>query len=93
MEKDGFNSAGLWAACRHPNYACEQGMWITFACFSLPLAGMNWSLIGCCLLMSLFTPSAQLSESITARKYPAYKKYCNAKWMFLPFGGSYAVDK
>mmetsp|Transcript_21031 Transcript_21031/g.25549 ORF Transcript_21031/g.25549 Transcript_21031/m.25549 type:complete len:94 (+) Transcript_21031:448-729(+) len=89
MEKDGFISSGLWALCRHPNYACEQGMWITFAGFSAALEGLNWSLLGCLLLVSLFTPSAQLSEGITAKKYPAYKKYREVTWMFLPFGGEY----
>lgn len=93
MESDGFLSSGLFYFCRHPNYACEQFLWIIVYLFSVQVQPINWTIIGSMLLSSLFFASSQLSESITAGKYKNYSKYTKAKWMFLPFGGSYAPGK
>ena len=94
MEKDGFISSGLWSLCRHPNYFAEQAMWITLYAYTLPLQGFNWSGIGAFLLVTLFTPSAMLSEGITRSKYPTYAKYQAAKPFFFPvYGRSYQAGK
>ena len=33
--KKGFIDTGLWKFSRHPNYTCEQLIWITFYIFSI----------------------------------------------------------
>ena len=33
--KRGFVSSGLWSISRHPNFACEQLIWISFYLFSI----------------------------------------------------------
>lgn len=95
---DGFVRHGLWWICRHPNYACEQAMWITFHFFAisvrvqeLPAQGwieiiFDWTIVGSILLVGLFFFSARLSEGISAEKYPKYKFYQQSTWMFFPFG-------
>lgn len=92
MEKDGFLSEGVWSLCRHPNYAGEQLMWFSMYLFSAQVELVNWSILGIILLCCLFTPSAQLSEGITGKKYPNYTKFLKAKFMFLPFGGKYVAN-
>lgn len=73
----GFLTSGLWAYARHPNYFAEQAIWIVFYLFSVVATGnwINWSIIGCLLLVLLFYNSSVFSEEITATKYPDYKKY------------------
>jgi steroid 5-alpha reductase family enzyme len=56
---DGFNQSGLYSVVRKPNYAAEQCVWIVFYLFSVNATGkaINWSLIGCFLLCTLFQAS------------------------------------
>ncbi|GBG29064.1 Hypothetical Protein FCC1311_052862 [Hondaea fermentalgiana] len=94
--RDGFFSSQLFSLCRHPNYAAEQAIWIVFYLFSvnvrvqngepLPQALIHWSMFGWVMLVSLFTPSALFSESLSAKKYENYKEYQRTTWMFFPFG-------
>ena len=83
--KRGFITSGLWAYSRHPNYTCEQLIWITFYLFSVSATGqwINWSIIGCILLVILFYSSAKFSENITSNKYTDYKKYQENTPMFI----------
>jgi len=83
--KRGFITSGLWAYSRHPNYTCEQLIWITFYLFSVSATGqwINWSIIGCVLLVILFYSSAKFSENITSNKYTDYKKYQQNTPMFI----------
>jgi steroid 5-alpha reductase family enzyme len=83
----GFVSTGLWSLVRHPNYAMEQLIWILFYCFSIVATGnwMNWSIPGCLLLIALFKGSSDFSESISAKKYPAYTEYKKKVPRFIPF--------
>jgi steroid 5-alpha reductase family enzyme len=83
---DGFLQSGLWACFRHPNYAAEQAVWLSFYLFSVAATGrwINWSLAGAVLLLLLFQGSADFSEGISARKYPAYKRYQQTVGRFLP---------
>lgn len=82
----GFRTTGLWGLVRHPNYACEQAIWLSFYLFSVAATGrwVNWSLTGAVLLMFLFLGSSDFSEKISAGKYPAYKDYQQRVPRFLP---------
>lgn len=75
--KKGFVCTGLWAVARHPNYASEQAIWITFYFFSVAATGiwLNWSIMGAILLVLLFFGSSSFSESVTAEKYDDYENY------------------
>jgi steroid 5-alpha reductase family enzyme len=81
----GFLRKGLFAYSRHPNYACEQLIWVVLYLFTISATGsyINWSMIGCILLLILFQGSADFSEKISADKYPAYKEYIKQVPMFL----------
>ena len=83
--KDGFISSGLWKYSRHPNFASEQLIWITFYFFSVSATGkfINWSIIGCLLLVILFYNSAKFSEGISEKKYPKYKDYQKSVPIFI----------
>ena len=82
----GFVHTGLWKFVRHPNYLAEQIIWICFYLFAAVASGqlINWSMIGCMLLLILFQGSADFSESISANKYPAYAAYKKQVGRFLP---------
>lgn len=82
----GFLSSGLWAWARHPNYAAEQAIWVTYYLFSVAATGrwLNWSLTGAILLILLFLGSSDFSEKISAAKYPAYRDYQKRTPRFLP---------
>ena len=85
--KKGFIDTGLWKYSRHPNYTCEQLIWIAFYFFSVSATGdfLNWSVTGCILLVLLFYFSAKFSEGISSKKYPEYKDYQKNTPMFLGF--------
>jgi steroid 5-alpha reductase family enzyme len=83
----GFVSTGLWSIVRHPNYACEQAIWVVFYFFSVVATGewLNWSIAGCVLLIILFKGSSDFSEDISAGKYPEYPEYQRRVPRFIPF--------
>jgi len=83
----GFVSTGLWSIVRHPNYACEQAIWVVFYFFSVVATGewLNWSVAGCVLLIILFKGSSDFSEDISAGKYPEYREYQRRVPRFIPF--------
>ncbi len=82
----GFVTTGLWKLARHPNYAAEQGVWISFYLFSVAATGkwINWSVTGAVLLVLLFFGSSTFSESISASRYPAYREYMKKVPRFIP---------
>lgn len=82
----GFCDTGLWAIVRHPNYASEQAIWLSFYLFSVAATGrwLNWSLAGAMLLMLLFLGSSDFSEKISLGKYPAYAAYQKRVGRFWP---------
>lgn len=86
LYEKGFTHTGLWAKMRHPNYAAEQSIWIVFYVFSVLATGsiINWSIIGCLLLVVLFKSSSDFSEEISASKYPEYSKYQATVGRFIP---------
>lgn len=82
----GFTHTGLWKWVRHPNYACEQAIWLVFAAFAASATGM-WltpAWLGAALLLVLFNGSANFSEGVTAGKYPAFADYKKTTGKFLP---------
>ena len=85
-QANGFISSGLWAIVRHPNYAGEQAIWISFYLFSVVATGrwINWSMAGCLLLMVLFQSSSDFSEGISSKKYTAYADYKKRVGRFIP---------
>ena len=85
--KKGFLTNGLWSISRHPNFAAEQLIWITFYMFSITSTGIyfNWSITGCILLIILFYNSANYTESISEKKYSDYKNYKQNVPMFIGF--------
>jgi steroid 5-alpha reductase family enzyme len=89
MYAQGFVSSGLWGMVRHPNYAAEQSVWLSFYLFSVAATGewINWSIIGVILLILLFIGSSDFSEKISAGKYPAYAKYQSKVPRFIPYKG------
>lgn len=82
----GFTNVGLWKYSRHPNYACEQLIWIVLYFYSVNATGswVNWSLPGAVLLAILFYGSSKFSEEITASKYPTYAAYQKTVSRFIP---------
>ena len=76
-EPEGFLSTGLFRYSLHPNFFCEISQWWVFALLAVaagaPLVGP--AAIGALLLTLLFHGSASFTESLTARKYPAYADY------------------
>ena len=46
--KRGFVTTGLWSFSRHPNFTCEQLIWITFYFIGASANGslLNWSIVG-----------------------------------------------
>ncbi|TNE58128.1 MAG: DUF1295 domain-containing protein [Bacteroidetes bacterium] len=82
----GFCNSGLWGLVRHPNYAAEQAVWLSFYLFSVAATGrwINWSLTGAILLVLLFIGSSDFSEKISAGKYPDYTDYQKKIPRFIP---------
>ncbi|MCU0620877.1 MAG: DUF1295 domain-containing protein [Gemmatimonadales bacterium] len=82
----GFNTRGLFGLARRPNFFAEQAIWCAFYLFSVAATGrwVNWSGIGALLLILLFQGSTDLTEKLTAAKYPAYARYQRLVPRFLP---------
>lgn len=93
----GFNVSGLWAWSRHPNFACEMGIWITFYHWAGFAAHnlVNWTGFGTIGYVLIFLGSTPLTEWISAGKYPEYKEYQKLVGMFVPglLGGTFKGKK
>lgn len=89
----GFNTVGIWAHSRHPNYFAEQGIWISLYIFSIGAGAgiVNWSIIGALLLVALFMGSSAFGEEISSSKYPLYAEYQKKVSKFVPWFGT--MDK
>ena len=85
----GFNTTGLWARSRHPNYLGEQCIWLSFYLFGVGAGRgvFNWSIIGGLLLVVLFIGSSDFGEEISASKYPMYAEYQRKVSRFVPWVG------
>ena len=84
--KKGFMTQGAWKYVRHPNFASEQLIWISFYLFGVAASGqwINYTLAGPLLLVLLFAGSSRLTESISSRKYPEYAVYQKEVPKFIP---------
>ena len=82
----GFMVDGLWRHVRHPNFASEQAVWISFYFFGVAASGkwINITAAGALLLVLLFIGSTILTENISCSKYPDYRQYQNDKPKFIP---------
>jgi steroid 5-alpha reductase family enzyme len=85
-QKREFITDGLWSFVRHPNYASEQAIWISFYFFGVSASGrlINWTIAGSLLLVLLFLGSAEFTERISSNKYPDYIAYKKEVPKFLP---------
>ncbi|KIV78660.1 hypothetical protein PV11_06288 [Exophiala sideris] len=86
----GFNTRGLFAYSRHPNFAAEQTVWVTLYLWSCMATGTwyNWTGIGALSYLILFQSSTWLTELLSSRKYPEYKEYQQKVGKFLPNVGA-----
>jgi steroid 5-alpha reductase family enzyme len=84
--KNGFLSEGFWSYSRHPNFASEQAIWISFYLFGVAASGfwLNWTLAGAVLLVLLFQGSSGFTEKISSEKYPGYAGYKKNVNRFIP---------
>jgi steroid 5-alpha reductase family enzyme len=84
--KKGFMTEGLFRYVRHPNFASEQAIWISFYFFGVAASGhwLNWTIAGSVLLVLLFIGSSELTEKISSGKYPAYSGYKKEVPRFIP---------
>jgi steroid 5-alpha reductase family enzyme len=82
----GFMTDGFWKYVRHPNFAAEQSIWISFYFFGVAASGVwfNWTLAGPVLLILLFVGSSEFTESISIKKYPDYVNYKHEVPKFIP---------
>ena len=82
----GFMTEGLWKYVRHPNFASEQAIWISFYFFGVAASGrwINLTLTGSLLLVLLFIGSTRLTEYISSNKYPDYEAYRKNLPKFIP---------
>lgn len=85
----GFMTKGLFAFSRHPNFAAEQGVWVSLYLWSClgTSTWYNWSGVGAVAYLCLFQGSTWLTELLSAGKYPEYKEYRKQVGMFLPLLG------
>ncbi|KAI3648827.1 hypothetical protein MP228_006681 [Amoeboaphelidium protococcarum] len=92
--KDGFVQSGLFAYSRHPNFICEQSIWVLVAVYGVTVNGLPPQanlytpaalLAGSLILVLLFQGSTTLTEEITSSKYPAYKKYQKRVSRLIPW--------
>lgn len=82
----GFLTNGLWKYVRHPNYASEQAIWISFYLFGVAASGkwINFTMAGPVLLVILFVGSSVMTEKISSSKYPEYSVYQKEVPKFIP---------
>lgn len=82
----GFNTIGIWAYSRHPNFAAEQSVWVVLYAWScwITQTYFNWTGIGAVAYLILFQASTWLTELLSARKYPEYREYQKRVGKFLP---------
>ncbi|KAF4983214.1 hypothetical protein FZEAL_1317 [Fusarium zealandicum] len=82
----GFNTSGLWAYSRHPNFFAEQMVWFVLYQWSCYASNnlYSYTFAGSGALILLFQGSTWLTELITAGKYPEYSSYQKQVGMFMP---------
>ncbi len=94
----GFNTTGLWAFCRHPNYLGEQGVWFCLYFVTLGSGAVNhgvfsWSMAGPLLLIFLFLGSSAFGEGVSKSKYPQFEDYQSQVFKYFPLRKYHRRDK
>ncbi|RMD40835.1 hypothetical protein DV735_g4315, partial [Chaetothyriales sp. CBS 134920] len=91
----GFNTNGLFAYSRKPNYAFEQGVWASLYAWSCAATGTwyNWSGVGLLSYLSLFQSSTWITELLSERKYAEYKQYRDNDGAMMADDGTEAFPK
>ncbi|KAI1213234.1 DUF1295-domain-containing protein [Annulohypoxylon truncatum] len=82
----GFITSGLWAYCRHPNFAAEQTIWVLlyqWSCYASKCL-YSWAGLGPLSLIMVFQGSTWLTESISSGKYSEYELYKKQVGAFIP---------
>ncbi|MCY3621062.1 MAG: DUF1295 domain-containing protein [Gammaproteobacteria bacterium] len=79
-------TTGLFRYCRHPNFACEIGMWWIFYVFAVAASGawLHWTALGFIALTAQFIPAMRMGESISVAKYPGYRDYQGTTPALIP---------
>ena len=82
----GFNTTGMFAWSRHPNFAAEQTVWVlVYAWGAYITRGLiNWTVAGPLCYLLLFQGSTWLTELLSSKKYPDYAEYRKRVGRFLP---------
>ena len=82
----GFIAGGLFKYSRHPNFLCEQLIWwCHYGIGALATRTLlNWTIAAPIGLLGIFTGSTLLTESMSRKKYPAYRVYQSHVGMFFP---------
>ena len=90
----GFNTSGLWAWSRHPNFAAEQAFWVCLYqwCCMESQTYVNWTFAGAFAYLMLFQASTWLTELLSSRKYPEYKVYQQRVGRFLPKAATKSME-
>lgn len=94
-----FLTTGLFKYSRHPNFFCEQMIWICIFAFSVPVSlakensYFNWSGVGAVLLVLLFQGSTTFTETLSLKKYPEYAQYQQRTSRLIPWWPSKAPLK
>ena len=90
----GFRTTGLFAWSRHMNFFAEFMQWWIFYGFTWAVGGawLNWALAGPLLLTLLFQGSTQMTEALSAAKYPEYRRYQRTTSRLLPLWSGPKMD-
>lgn len=82
----GFNTTGLFAWSRHPNFAAEQSVWVLLYLWSAVTCKtwISFAGVGALSYLALFQGSTWLTELITSDKYADYKIYQQNVGRFIP---------
>jgi len=67
----------------HIGFDYNSNEYITFILFQTKYTLINWTMIGCLLLNSLFISSTILTEKLSSDKYPLYKEYQKTTSKFM----------
>ncbi|KAF1958323.1 DUF1295-domain-containing protein [Byssothecium circinans] len=90
----GFNTSGMWAYSRHPNFAAEQAVWVSLYqwCCCESYTFLNWCFAGAMSYLILFQASTWLTEKLSAEKYPEYRVYQKRVGKFVPKAQTVSMD-
>ncbi|KAK9450865.1 uncharacterized protein V1518DRAFT_411900 [Limtongia smithiae] len=90
----GFCTRGPFAYSRHPNVVFEQLIWYMLYLWGATCSGcpLNWTLIAPLAFTALCLGSFDLTEKISAKKYPAYEEYQQKVGFMIPIPGRVWVE-